>query len=315
MSYDREQWEEVAFQVINEMDGSVRSGYYPTGEGLVDGNIAIDLAWGNFPIQPNEGRPAVGMASGDLGVLDSHKIPATEWNGYPNVANSRNYMVTGVEYLPGVTIGEYNNIYEYTSQNNLNAGDIVNVYVDAEWGSAQSHEVLYADATKFRTTDEMGEGKLTGLYGRVDVLSQYETGHTLYQGEGEKSFYGPQIGLYNYPNLRQAKVTDYLNHLRDMGVDPELLKDLTFSGGENEWDNVEGTSNDDGCILYSYIPAEVFLFLDANEAPVYGSDLDGLIAYSAGWGSDDLIPVDGVFDDYLVVVFSNDPRKDNEGWW
>lgn len=317
MSYDREQWEEVAFQVYEEMDGSIRSGYYPTGEGLVDGNIAIDYTFGNFPIQPNEDRAGM-VTSLPLGVLDSHKIAAVEWNAYPlkggPTAGSRNYMVTAVEYLPNESVGEYGNIYEYTSQNNLQVGDVVDIDIYSDWGSATSREVLYADATKFWTTDEMGTGKLTGLYGRVDVVNEPWNGH-VFSGEGAL-FYAPRVGIFDGATIEESKVTNYFNYLREIGVDPEILKDMTFVNGEDEWDNVEGDSNYDGIVLYSYIPAEVVLYENAQGNPVYGSDLDGCILASLGFvANDELYVGSNNVEDFMVMVVSNDPRKDNEGWW
>ena len=67
----REQWEEVSFQVQYLMDGTIRSGWYPTGEGIVEGNMAVDFVWGNFPLQPNNDREddteSFGGGVGDYG--------------------------------------------------------------------------------------------------------------------------------------------------------------------------------------------------------------------------------------------------------
>jgi hypothetical protein len=52
----RETWEETSFQVFTDEDGVLRSGYYPTGEGTVTGNVQVDFAWGNFPMQPDDDR-------------------------------------------------------------------------------------------------------------------------------------------------------------------------------------------------------------------------------------------------------------------
>lgn len=116
----RESWEEVSFQVFEDEDGVLRSGYYPTGEGLVDGNIAVDFVWGNFPLQPNDDRSDTGTSygggTGDYGwseesvytsdtlryddytvaynnvggtsevPADSHIIVRDEWAGFPGNA-------------------------------------------------------------------------------------------------------------------------------------------------------------------------------------------------------------------------------------
>ena len=52
----RETWEETSFQVFTDEDGVLRSGYYPTGEGLVTGNVQVDRVWGNIPMQPDDDR-------------------------------------------------------------------------------------------------------------------------------------------------------------------------------------------------------------------------------------------------------------------
>jgi hypothetical protein len=66
----REQWEEVSFQVIDD-NGVMRSGYFPTGEGTVSGNVQVDRVWGNMPMQPNDDRSDqyinFGGGAGDIG--------------------------------------------------------------------------------------------------------------------------------------------------------------------------------------------------------------------------------------------------------
>ena len=52
----REEWTETAFTVFTDEDGVLRSGYYPTGEGLVTGNVQVDRVWGNIPMQPDDDR-------------------------------------------------------------------------------------------------------------------------------------------------------------------------------------------------------------------------------------------------------------------
>jgi len=67
----RESWEEVSFQVFTDEDGVLRSGYYPTGEGLVTGNVKVAREWGNLPMQPNDDRTdqgtSIGGGYGDVG--------------------------------------------------------------------------------------------------------------------------------------------------------------------------------------------------------------------------------------------------------
>ena len=75
---NREQWEEKSFQIFTDEDGVLRSGYYPTGEGTVSGNVQVDLVWGNFPMQPDDDRT-------DSYLYDS---------GYQNVGWSGTTLIT-----------------------------------------------------------------------------------------------------------------------------------------------------------------------------------------------------------------------------
>lgn len=60
----RETWEEKSFQVFTDENGVLRSGYYPTGEGNVTGNVQVDRVWGNLPMQPNDDRSDIGISFG-----------------------------------------------------------------------------------------------------------------------------------------------------------------------------------------------------------------------------------------------------------
>ena len=298
MSYNREAWEEVSFQVFEDENGDIRSGYYPTGAGIVTGNIAIDFAHGKYPIQPNEDREYEWQR---LGPGNSHKIAAVEWNSYPQIANSRNYMVTGAEYLGGV-------LYEYTSQNNLKVGDYVRTTNCPGYNGTAY--VVYADANKFRTENELpGTEKLTGLYGRVDVMDN-DTGSSL---EGGDAFYWPNLWVCDN-QLVDRKLSSVINEFVSYGVPRDYFVDFTFSGGETEWD-AEGTPNYDGAIFYTYIPATVFIGTDWLNRPIYGSDWDGLvIGGNQNGGYEDSVDT-GYPEDYALFVVSNDPRKDNAWWW
>lgn len=309
MPYNREQWVEKSFQVIND-NGAIRSGYFPTGEGLVDGNIAIDRAWGNFPIQPNEDR--VGEGAHLLNAGDSHSIALTEWNSYPGLAVNRNYMVTDVEYLPGVTINGQNNIYEYTSQNTLKVGDVVDI-TNAGWGNSTSRTVLYADATKFRTTDELGEGKLTGLRGRVDVLDSpgNYTGRTL---EGGDAFYWPAVGLCNTWGIEENRFQTVAKELIACGVPESWLTDAQWTGGDHSYDDENGTyDTDSGRVFYYYVEPGYDFGYDSNNVKYYGADFDGTVIY----GSDNP-GVEGDVaaksDFYLVVFQSHTPGLETADW-
>ena len=74
----RESYTAVAFQVIND-NGVLRSGYYPTGAGTVNGNIAVDYVWGNFPMQPDDDRTGDGNATV---VVAADAAQNVDWSGY-----------------------------------------------------------------------------------------------------------------------------------------------------------------------------------------------------------------------------------------
>lgn len=269
------------------------------------GNLKVDFVWGNFPLQPNDER--ANAENPLLGIGDSHKIAAVKWNSYPEVATSKNYMITDFEYIEGVT-------YECTSQNTLKAGDLVIItgipYLNQLW-QEYATTVTYADATKFQFEAEIGSfSKFTGLTGRVDVLDP-TTGHAL--EDGPRLFTWPELWPCNGGVF--SKVEDVIAEFVSYGVPANYFKDFTFSGGENEWDSVEGQPNWDGAILYSYIPANVSIGTNGSGAPLYGSDMDGKVIggnHSFGYQQE----VDsGHPEDYMLIVFSNDPRKNNAGWW
>jgi hypothetical protein len=307
MTYPKSAWEEVSFQVFEDEGGSIRSGYYPTGNPAT-GDVAVDFTFGNFPIQPNELRNQSGLS-----VMDSHTVAATEWNNYPNVGSnltvgSSNYMITGFKLVGGIT-------YECTSQNNLQKGYSVTItgipYLNGP-GFPYSATVTYADVNRFQFEAEIGDpGVLTGLYGRVEVYSD-QYGKTLENGN---TFYYPALGWCNDVVGELAQVKNYFNYLAELGVDKTFLKDFTFSGGENEWDASADQPNWDGCVFYYYFPAEYVWGEDWLGQPIYGSDVEGEIIYGS-WPTGYELDITGTNpEDYAVIVVSNDPRKNNFAWW
>ena len=135
-------------------------------------------------------------------------------------------------------------------------------------------------------------------------------GHTFV--DGDPYFVWPD--LWACTNGSQFKdVADVINEFVSYGVPRAYFKDMTFHGGANEW--TPGTANWDGCILYSYIPANIVITNDWLGNPVYGSAFNNKVFggnYSAGATSS----VDtGSPETYMIYVFSNDPRKNNVGWW
>ena len=109
-------------------------------------------------------------------------------------------------------------------------------------------------------------------------------------------------------------VTDVINELVSYGVPRAYFKDFTFSGGETEWD-ASGTPNWDGAILYSYIPANIVVTTDYLNTPIFGSAFNNKV-FGGNWNGGNTVSVDtGNPEDYMLYVFSNDPRKNNVGWW
>jgi hypothetical protein len=286
------------------------------------GNQQVAFEWGNFPMQPNNDRTDEYIERPgenniitqqdippELGAGDSHVINATSWNQYPEFSKSHNYMVTDAEYLG-------DNIYEFTSENELEVGDEVRTTNCPGFNGTAT--VVYADKLKFRTSNEHeGTTKVTGLRGRVDKLEPYDVGHTRYMGEGEKSFLWPSYGFcYNTFNSGDGKWQDMIEYLRDAGVDPERLREATFIGGEDKYDYSGDAEYDGGVIFWDYIGADEIFNIDWETGQVIlGKDLDGYVISSGNtWG--DEISVNPESDlDISFVAFTNDPAKNTANWW
>jgi hypothetical protein len=112
----REEWEDVKFDVQLGMDGVLRSGYFPTGEGTVQGNVAVDFVWGNVPMQPDDDREDNGYVNipqvEDYGwsqarvytsellddTLDNHIIATEGYSNFPSfIENYAGDGDTGLE--------------------------------------------------------------------------------------------------------------------------------------------------------------------------------------------------------------------------
>ena len=263
-------------------------------------NIRVDFAFGNMPLQPNDDR---GAFQSGLDVFDSHKIALTEWDSYPSVAGSRNYMITGAKALGGGN-------YEYISQNNLKVGDQVKIS-GCGWANTTSPYVTYADATKFRISDDLADSTdLTGLTGRADVIDP-ATGQTL--NDSGALFYWPSMGVCSNNTWKELQVLNYQEFFKSVGVNPALLKDFTYSGGTTEWDYT-ATPNYDGNIFYYYIPAEEVMGQNWTGELVYGSDWDGTVLYG-NYSAGTEVAVNGAWYDYALIVVTNDPRKNTHVWW
>lgn len=152
------------------------------------GNQAVDFVWGNFPVQPNADRAAtisnIGGSTGDYGwsattqvassrldpALDNHANVEAGWAGYPGyVAAPGNYIVTAVSG-DGTTV-------TYTAQNNLAAGDSVNITgLSASAYNLSGATVAAAKATWFTVTNSANAGTITGQTGKVQLTTAVSAG-------------------------------------------------------------------------------------------------------------------------------------------
>lgn len=279
------------------------------------GNVRVDFAWGNVPMQPNDDRIDDDSNTGgyyppELGAGDSHNINATSWNSYPELSGSKNYMITGAEYL-----GE--GVYEYTSENELEAGDEVRTTGCPGYNGVAT--VVYADKLKFRTENELpGSEKLTGLYGRVEVLGAFASGRTL-NVEGTESFVWPSVGFcYSDPKSPGNTWQDMIEYLRDCGVDPALLKEATFTGGENKYDWQNGDYDDEnaGIIFWSYLPKNAIIWVDWETGTVLtGKDFNGKVI-GASLSAGTIVATNPEYiDDLWFTAITNDPTKNDTAGW
>jgi len=219
----RESWEEVSFQVFEDEDGVLRSGYYPTGEGLVDGDMLVDFVWGNFPLQPNEdrvnnaGETVVVAADADQNYdwsgysvypselldadLDNHAIALANYAGYPEfVVSQANYIVTAVEG-DGTTV-------TYTAQNRLKVGDVVTITrLPSSVFNLSSVTVTYADALKFKVANSANGEDVYGARGRVEVISTTDDGA-----------YSGGVAYVTVPDVRGFTTALAQDDLRDAGL-------------------------------------------------------------------------------------------------
>jgi hypothetical protein len=148
------------------------------------GNVAPDFVWGNFPMQPNDERAAAvspanfsANSSGDYAwgattrvaadrldpALSNHAVAEAEWANYPSFYPAAGkYMVTAATGN-GTTV-------TYTAQNNLQAGEVVNITgLTASAYNLSSATVASANALSFTVTNSANAGEITGQwYGKVE---------------------------------------------------------------------------------------------------------------------------------------------------
>lgn len=183
------------------------------------GNQAVDFVWGNFPVQPNADRAAtisnIGGSTGDYGwsattqvasgrldpALDNHANVEAGWAGYPGfVAAPGSYIVTAVSG-DGTTV-------TYTAQNNLTAGDSVNITgLSASAYNLSGATVAAAKATWFTVTNSANAGVITGQTGKVQLTTAASAGD------------GVGLGNIVVPNVLGLTTALALDALKDAGYE------------------------------------------------------------------------------------------------
>jgi len=187
------------------------------------GNLQVDFVWGNIPAKPNDERAdGTPTATETYGAsqngqwttkstinsarlnpaLANHDAIEAEWSGFPAfTAGAGNYKVTAASGN-GTTV-------TYTSQNELAAGDVVNITgLTASAYNLSSATVASADKLKFTVTDAANAGEITGQwYGKV----QSTTALTAADGAG--------IGYIVVPNVLGNTTAVALDTLKDAGYE------------------------------------------------------------------------------------------------
>jgi len=148
------------------------------------GNLRVDFVWGSRPALPNDeradGTPTATVAYGATGnaqwtttttvpsarlnaALGNHSDVEAEWAGFPGyIEAAGNYMITAVSGN-GTTVS-------YTSQNQLAAGDVVNITgLTASAYNLSAATVATANKLGFTVTNAANAGEITGQwYGKVE---------------------------------------------------------------------------------------------------------------------------------------------------
>jgi hypothetical protein len=195
------------------------------------GNLQTDFVWGNFPKQPNDeradGTPTATetygaaqngqwttkskIASARLNAaLSDHSDIEAEWAGFPSfVEAAGNFMVTAASGN-GTTV-------TYTSQNNLAAGDTVNITgLTASAYNLSAATVATANKLKFTVTNAASAGEITGQwYGKVEKT----TARTAADGAG--------VGFINVPSVVGNTTAVALDTLKDAGYEAANITTAT----------------------------------------------------------------------------------------
>lgn len=209
------------------------------------GNLQIDFVWGNIPAKPNDeradGSPSITTAYGASQnaqwttsstinsarlnpALANHDAIEAEWSGFPTFTPSAgNYKVTAASGN-GTTV-------TYTSQNELAAGDVVNITgLTASAYNLSSATVASADKLKFTVTNAASAGEITGQwYGKVELANALSAAD------------GAGLGYIVVPNVVGLTTALALDALKDAGY--EAANITTSAAVTPAISNVALTSN------------------------------------------------------------------------
>ena len=262
---DREQWEEKSFQVFTDEAGVLRSGYYPTGEGLVTGNVKVAREWGNLPLQPNDDRTdtgtSIGGGYGDVGWSSTYVATSDTLRtaDYQVELNNLDYKVPADSHTIATT--GYSNFPEFLPNY---AGD----------GDAELERVVPSVRGMLRTPaqDKIVDAGLNWdrTYVNYDVNSFFSQGkfvtvqftedHALKVGDVINVDYNDGDGFYGtWSNVTITEVTDpdAVRFEVPTAYDPEL--DVQAGASGFAWTNdrfvvsqspAAGTIVDDGADVF-----------------------------------------------------------------
>jgi hypothetical protein len=141
----------------------------------------------------------------------------------------------------------------------------------------------------------------------VNIL-RYRDG---YPGDSNESGFD---GTYTeMPNVYGKTVKEALAQLAEVGVNPEWLKDWTFSGGSGPYDT-NGDSNDDGVVIWRYYEPTDTIGTHWDGSPWLAREAEGLVQYTwaCPWGTFD---VTERYQAVIVAIQTTDSNKDTYGWW
>lgn len=195
------------------------------------GNLRVDFVWGSRPALPNDeradGTPTATVAYGATGnaqwtttstvpsarlnpALNNHADIEAKWAGFPGyVEAAGNYMITAASG-DGTTVS-------YTSQNQLAAGDVVNITgLTASAYNLSSATVATANKLGFTVTNAANAGLITGQwYGKVEKT----TARSAADGAG--------LGYINVPSVVGKTTALALDALKDAGYEAANITTAT----------------------------------------------------------------------------------------